>query len=474
MSVVGQPEIRFLVNLRTETATAEFRDRVRPHGWLFPPAYSTAATLAYARDQARRGVPVLADNGLFDDLSRIAQDHEAAAAPVRAVLENLRDQVGGPPTRGEVPAPLRAAARDVATLVENETGPLRDSHATRSADLAAMGLTAFVGAEDPSPGVWGRLGIGPEGVGLLAQEWRSVASTVSRAAVQDRAATPAATGYLPVASPLDEASGSYFGDEFAKAQITEMAIGFGVLMVEQRFTNRVVINHRAVDLPRSLPSSYITAVVTLRAFLDAYTQRAGQPPQRLHLLGLGAPIMIALAARICRDVPMVTLDATSPIRDASFGTLYSTRPTLLRMNPTKVAAAVVADGRRTGWSCPCGSCRSFHDQFPQDADAARAAWARLGKPADLTLHLVEGEELGDALPLLSVNRTGSPRGPAARQTRLGHNHWSLTRLCADLTDHLGAGTIDTQVTEIVETYSQSAQPVYVDAVKWAHQHATAT
>lgn len=465
------PEFRFLVNLRAETATAEFRDRVRPYGWLLPPAYSSAATLAYAKAEAKRGVLVLADNGLFDDLSRIATDLDADAAPVRAVLERLRDQVGGPPTRSEVPGPLRTAARDLAELVDTQTAPLRDGHGPRSASLAALGSTAFVGAEDPGPGVWVRLGIGPEGLGLLADEWRALGRRIARAAVADKGDIPAGIGYLAVASPLDEASARFFGGEFGRAGLRDMAIGFGALMADRRFGSRVVVNHRALPLPGNLPASYIGGVVVLRAFLDAYRRRAGGPPNRLHLLGLGSPIMIGLAALICRDVPLVTVDATSPIRDASFGTLYSNRPTLLKLNPNQVAAKILSDRRRAGWTCTCGSCRAFHAQFPQDVVAARREWQRLGSPTDLALHLVEGTVIGDSLPLLALSRTGGSRGPSARSTRLGHNHWSLTRLCADLTWHLGNRTLEAYMVEVIEAYTKSASPVYADAVRWAQKHA---
>lgn len=463
----------FLVNLRAETATPEFRGWVRPHGWLLPPAYASAATIAYARSQAQRGTPVLADNGLFDDLTRIAADFDATAAPVRTLLDRLRDDVSGPLTRDEVPTSLRAAARDVATLIEGQTGPLRDDHATRSAGLAAMGLTAFVGAEDPGPGVWTRVGIGPDGVGLVAREWRVLARRVARAALVDLATVPAAMSYLPVASPLDEASARLLGDEFAKAGLDEIAIGFGALMAERRFATRVVIGHHAVALPQRMPMSYVGGTVVLRSFVDGYTQRAGRAPARLHLLGLGAPIMIGLAGLICRDIPLTTLDATSPIRDASFGTLYSDRPTLLKLDPNKVAARVLADRRTRGWSCPCGACHAFHAQFPQDIDDARREWQRLGRPQDLGLHLVEGETLGDSLPLLALSRTGSPRGPAARRARLGHNHWALTRLCDDLNRHLRQGTLESHLDTVVEAYTRSASPAYAEAVRWAHQHARA-
>lgn len=466
------PEFRFLVNLRAETATAEFRDRVRPYGWLLPPAYASAATKTYATAQARRGVPVLADNGLFDDLSRIARDLDSDAAPLRAVLERLREQVGGPPTRSEVPGPLRNAAHGVAALVEDQTAPLRDGSGPRSAHLAALGLTAFVGAEDPSPGVWARLGIGPEGLGLLAHEWRTLGRRIARAAVEDGRATPTGMGYLPVASPLDEASARYLADEFARSGLRDIAIGFGVLMADRRFGSRVVVNNRAVPLPGNLPASYVGGVVVLRAFLDSYRRRAGGPPNRVHLLGLGSPIMIGLASLLCRDVPLATVDATSPIRDASFGTLYSNRPTLMKLNPDRVVAKILHDQRRTGWTCTCGSCRSFHAEYPQDAVAARQEWKRLGSPTDLALHLVEGTVIGDALPLLALSRTGSSRGPAARSTRIGHNHWSLTRLCADLTRHLRNGTLEAHMVEVLKAYTQSASPAYADAVRWAHKHAS--
>lgn len=471
--MTGGPEIRFLVNLRAETSNEDFRKRVRPYGWLLPPAFASTRTTAYAQAEARRGVPVVADNGLFDDLARIAVQHDATAAPVRGQLERLWTQVGGPPIRGEVPTVLRDAARDVAATVEIQTGVLRDAHLQRSRDLVMLGLTAYVGAEDPGPGVWLRLGIGPEGMGLQAKDWRKIGRRLAAASTKDLDLTPPGMGYLPVASPQDEFSGRILGDEFARAGLQEVAIGFGALVSDGRFGTRVVINNRAVSLPGKLPMSYVGSIITLKAFLDAYRERAGHFPARLHLLGLGAPILIGLSALLCRSVPLVTIDATSPIRAAASGILYSNRPTLLKLDPDRVAAKILADRRRAGWTCPCGSCTAFHQQFPQDADSARRAWADTGFSGNFAHHLVEGEPLGDALPLLARSLPGGARARLARSARLGHNHWSLTRLCDDLTQHLRAGTFETYFRGVVDIYLKSASPSYAEAIRWAYGHATA-
>jgi len=463
-------EIRFLVNLRNETATQAFRDGVRPYGWLLPPAFATRTTKTYARQQAEKGSYVLADNGLFDDLARIAQEFDGEALPIRSKIKVIRDQVGGSPSRSEIPDSLMFAARDIADLSEVQIKPLRDSHSERAINLSQLGLTAFVGAEDSGPGVWLRLGIGPEGLGFLSKDWRRIGRGIAKAAAKDKRVIPADMGYFPVASPIDEASGKYFGDEFAKENLDEVAIAFGALVRERRFSSRIIINQRAVLLPRNLPGSYVKSIVTLKAFLDSYKRRSGDPPKGLHLLGLGSPILIGLAALLCKDTSEITLDATSPIRDASRGILYSGRPTLLKLNPNSVAMKILTDRRRNGWPCKCRFCRSFHETFPQNAVAAREAWNDIGSPEDLRLHLTEGEPLGDALPLLSLSRSGGQRGKEARKTRIGHNHWALTKLCSDLTRHLQNRTIENYMEDIIQKYNESASPVYAAAVRWAYDY----
>lgn len=465
-------EIRFLTNLRGETATRDFTRRVRPHGWLLPPAYASAGTISYAQDQVRRGVSVLADNGLFDDLSRIARVLEPAAVEVGTALDDLASQLGRSAIAGEVPIDLKRAARAVKSAADIHTRPIFRAHRERSTSLAALNLSAFVGAEDPGPAVWSRLGVAPAAIGLRARDWRAIGRRVARAAIADRAELPSEIGYLPVASPIDGRSGRYIADEFAGHDQFEVAIAFGALVANRSYVDRVVTDDRVVELPENLPSSYVGSVVVLRSFMDSYRTRAGRPPTRLHLLGLGSPIMIGLAALICRDVPSITIDSTSPIRDAAFGTLYSNRPTLLKLNPTKVAMLALRDRRRTGWSCRCGSCVAFHGRFPQDSASARRAWQNLGFPTDLTPHLIEGEPVGDTLPLLARSLPGGERGPAARAARLGHNHWSLTRLCDDLSRHLRDTSIVTHMEAVVDRYTKSASLPYAKAVEWALDYAS--
>ena len=379
----------------------------------------------------------------------------------------LRDRFGGQLGRREVPDALRQVARDLAKNIEDDRAPLLLLQHARSLSLTALGTTGIVGAEDPAPATWGRLGLAPEGIGYTASEWRRIARRVAAAAVRDTGNLPRPVDYLPVASAQDAPSARCFGDEFARAGLPTIAIAFGSLTSDSKFAASLADGQRRIMLPRPLPMSHVNSITVLLHLLHSYTLRAGHPPNHVHLLGLGSPILIGLAALACAEVPLVTVDATSPIRDAMVGTLYSNRPTLMKLNPNKIAERILTDRRRTGSTCPCGACKRFHQYFPQDAVAARTAWAAAGAPIDVSPHLVEGSPLGDALPLLSISRPLSLRGPAARAARMRHNHWSLTRLCEDLTNHMRRDTLNDHIDHVIDLYTASASSPYAAAAAWA-------
>lgn len=463
--------IRFLVNLRNETTTDEFRRAVQPVGWLLPPAYAGPRSRKFAALEASRGVYVLADNGLFDDISRLASMHEEAAADVVSEIQALRQSQLGAIRRHDVNAALRIRARTIARAVD-PADSLFSGHLKRSRDLASLETTAIVGAEDPELPVSFLLGIGPEAIGYTVYEWRRVARRIADAARSDMSELPPTVAYLPVASPQDAVSARCFAEEFARANIESAAIAFGAFMANQSYGSTILIGRREVFLPAPVPLSYIEAVVALREFLCAYRDRAGKSIKHLHLLGLGSPIVIGLAALLAADVPHLSLDATSPLRDASFGKLYSNQPALMKLDPGRVAARILRDRRMSGWSCRCLSCRQFHTQFPQDAEAARAAWRLAGMPTELNGQLAEGHPLGDALPLLSTNVRAGARGRAARAARVGHNHWSITRMCVALSKHVQNGTIGNYMVDVVQTYCRRALPPFAAAVQWSLDYAS--
>ena len=473
MLPVMAQRVRFLVNLRAETTSNSFSRAVRPAGWLLPPAYASLRVREFAAREAARGLYVLADDGLYDDISRLAVAHAPSANAVASQIRLLRDSKSAPVRQSDIPEALRRRARTIGRAIEQDTSALFAGHLQRSMDLAALRVAGVVAAEDPAPAVAFRIGIGPEAVGASALEWRRIARKVARATLEDIEAVPPEVDCFAVASPQDAASARYFADEFARAGINFVAMPFGAFMAEQDAGSSILIGRREVHLPTVMPLAYVNSVMALREFLRGYEARAGKPVEHLHLLGLGSPIVIGLAALLAAKVPTITIDATSPLHDASFGKLYSNSPTFIKLNPDSVARRILRDRRLTGWSCHCPSCRAFHDAFPQDAGAARVAWRAAGMPADLTAELVQGRPIGDALPLLSTSSPKGARGRAARAARVGHNHWSLTGMCATLSERVQEGTIREYMSDVVEAYSVSATPRFAAAVRWSLDQASA-
>jgi hypothetical protein len=241
-------------------------------------------------------------------------------------------------------------------------------------------------------------------------------------------------------------------------------------MADDYSTDRVHIGRRVVRFGENLPRRYLRTALAARGFMDGYAKAAGGPPQAFHFLGLGAPIMMGVVAAAFSATPLLTFDATSPIKDATSGSLYTTKPAYLKLR-TRAVARSVADGR-TQWACPCRFCREFSARHPPSYAAAHR-WGSAHPGVSVTAaDLRPGGDLYDALPLLSE----PPSGPLRREVtyaRMGHNHWVLCEVCADLRYHSERNTLIPHVRQVIDQYELSTRSArFARAVRFGMDLAT--
>ena len=411
-------QARFLVNARPQTVEAEFYRASSAGGLLFPPAAATAGLIASLRASSRRFL--LADNGAFDDIGRLATaatvHADGAAGQWHRVREFIAQQTSAAP-------------------------PHIDEAMQRSVQPDAV-----IGPEDITLATWLRAGIPEE---ELRTQRRSIAgrnAKIARRAEQMQADNPDIVVY-GVASAHDFDTAFDAGRAFADAGIRSAAIGCGAFMADDQWTSTVKVRGRIHSLPRSVPARYLRTAMVTRGFFDGWAT-AGLPPDHFHFLGLGAPIMLPLAAIPAGGVPHVTFDATSPIRDAVAGSLYVSRPAPLTVKTWRVAENL-ANGSRS-WDCPCGFCRAYLVKYPFDlAQAADAVNSVQGRPESADLRT--GQPLSAALPLFQIGNTVAAR--EAERARIGHNHWVLANLCRSLS---ATGSLATLAERRVAQYERAA------------------
>jgi hypothetical protein len=333
----------------------------------------------------------------------------------------------------------------------------------------ACSPTRLVGAENITMAVWLSLNIEPSYVHLLGRDYRRMNETVARTAAREIAESPPeAEGYYTVASAIDYNTAVDAGEVFAEAGLERVAMGFGAYMADDNYSDHVIIGRRRVDLATAMPNRYLRTALVARGFWEGYKAVAGRTPMAFHFLGLGAPIMLGTVALAAWGTPLLTYDATSPIRDAVEGTLYVSAPAPLKVRTRRIVLQL-ASGIRDEWNCPCPFCVAFVADHPFDY-AAGYAWH--GEHADrepTAEDLRPGGALFAAFPLFGEPASGELRTEVSF-TRMGHNHWALTKI----TRGLNASSSDRErlaayVSGLVERYERATTaPHFAEAVRFSY------
>lgn len=442
---------RFLPNLRTLTIESSFRQRLRPGGYLAPPAYLTGVLRQQARRLRGEGRLLIADNGLFDDIGSLAPQFKSAADAIQAALSSRRTELGRPVRRDDLSQALLDDAAELARKAAAAASTVDpEAHLDDQLDISPTGV---IGVEDITAALWLRLGLDSRVLADRRTELaRRNANVAKRAIAAMRSDILGGATYLPVASALDYDTAFDAGRAFAAAGLRAASMGFGAYMADDAYVDTVKVRGRWRRLPGSVPQRYLGTVLAARGFWDGWREERGSAPGAFHFLGLGAPIMIAIVALAARATPILTFDATSPIRDASEATIYASRPAYLKIR-TWTAAEQLASGARERWACPCPFCRDFCEAYPFDYDAG-AQWFS-GRTDVKGTDLRPGGGLYDAYPLLA---TGSPdaRGRALETARVGHNHWVLERITSGLRRSSDSrAELQNHVDQVVEDYEQA-------------------
>ena len=431
----------FVVNLRAETSRPQVRALWQPAGWLLSPAYASRGLRQVALQASQARQTVVVDNGNYPLIEDSADALEAVATAPRDILA----------------AAIRPRA---AQAVANE--PARRAFQLQS------GATRLIGAEELGPAIAAKLGRSDT---FTRADIRDLNQRTTRRAVQQIQTVPAPITYLAVATARDYRTAYDAGTVFARAGLTGVAIGLGAAMNDRRDTTQTDALGTPTTLTRPLPARYVRSGEILRGFMDGYRQIAGRPPRDFHYLGLGAPIMLALAALFGYGVGELTADATSPIRDAFAGSVYVWEPTPLKVDAINEARRLLSY-RTARWRCTCAFCRWYLAQYPFDLDAARTWAAQSGRQIAETDLRTNGA-LQSLLPLLALSATG-PTGRDTRLARVGHNHVVLDRITKRATRARTRSGLTQWLEPVIDRYRRASRTdKYAEAVQLNYDWARA-
>lgn len=459
------PKPRFVHNLKPDAVQAAVSGMSDPAGFLISPGNAVGQSLELTRFVRGRGWDLLVDNGNFDHLTPIARQFAVEARALRREVTRIERGLGHTVRNGELPGPLTARYRGLATRVRRAAVAAVPPDTELLAAQEVLDPTAVVGVEDLTMACWLRLDIEPEYLDRSRGSYRRLNRSVARRATAAVAGLPPrlAGAHLPVASAMSFNTAKDAGREFAAAGLTGIAMGFGAYMADDHYTDFLLRDRRRIDLGANLPQRYTRTVAAAVGFWEGYEEVAGQPPQRFHFLGIGAPIMIAVLTLAAAGTPEVSFDATSPILDATQGgTIYSDRPAHLKLRTRKVAHRLAREPALT-WECPCPFCTDFTGRHPFDYPAGQAWFAATGAAAVSTADLQPAGALFAAYPLLAEPRAGELRREV-NFARVGHNHWIIDRLMTSLSRADDDGRLRVRVTNIVRDYQDRTTPVFARAL----------
>lgn len=440
------------MNLRAATHDRTFERSLGWPGYLVAPDYLTraGATFVAALPATRE---VMVDNGRFDEVGRISGQF---AGQAQAVLGGLTDRTGRPVTA--VDAVLSRLSSSSADALAELASQVADAVAgsgggmTREAQLE-LEPTAVIGHEDILAACLLRLGFHVDLLARGRERLRARNRAVARAAVREARSLPGSGVRIhAVASAHDYDTAFDAGREFAAAGVEHAALGFGAYMADDSYVGSYKARGRRVALERRVPARYLRTALVAKGLWDGWAQ-VGGAPRSFHFLGLGAPIMVGIVAVAAVETPLLTFDATSPIRDAVEGTLYVDDPAPLKVRTRRVAQLMMDDPRYR-WRCQCPFCRRFLAQAPFDLDAARAWRADHPQRAIAAGDLSGVAPLASALPLLAEPR-GGPARKAVDVARMGHNHWVLRRIVSQVARQGSRDALLGHVDGVVAAYEAS-------------------
>src|SRR5918995_3639684 len=219
-------ETHFLPNLRALTIDTTFRRRLRPEGYLAPPAYLTKDLRERARRLRGDGRLLVADNGLFDDIGNLAEAFAEDSERIESALKERSKELDRPIRAVDLNASAKSKIADLARRAGAATAGVNPEAAL--AEQMTLSPSGVIGVEDITAALWLRLGLDGRVPGDRREELRRRNRAVAKRAAEVVASGVAnGTRYHAVASAVDYDTAFDAGREFAAAGVRAAAMGFG-------------------------------------------------------------------------------------------------------------------------------------------------------------------------------------------------------------------------------------------------------
>lgn len=456
---------RFVYNLSPDTFTAENLRQNDPFGYLLAPNNATPQLTELAGQVRAHHLPLLADNGNFVHIGRVADELRPQAERLRAEIVSLEARLERSVHPGDLPVELTRAFFDFSVRVRERAQELAGNGEEALDSQLQLHPTHLIGVENITAACWLALDLERTYTGRPRRDWERMNSSTAARAARRQLDLPVGlrSAYYPVACAESYNTAFDAGIVFASHDLRRISMGFGAFMADANYTDHAVKGRRRIEFGSRLPNRYIRTVLVAKGFFDGYTVGGGEAPDGFHCLGLGAPIMLPLVALCTPPTTELTFDATSPIKDAlRDGVLYVTSPAYMKIRMRASALWLATDVSRR-WDCPCPFCGAFTADFPFNYEAGHA-WS-LAHPDQepAASDLRPDGALYDAYPLFAEPPSGMRRD-AVDHARVGHNHWVIEQILQSVRGAADEDDLESHVRGVVEAYAPRTSAPYANAV----------
>jgi hypothetical protein len=459
----------FIYNLRTETFNARIQRFADPSGYLLSVHRFTPQMIKFCLELGREhNELIFADSGLFEKI-RLTVDHfRSIADQLQARVNSLEINLGHSARPNEITDNIRGGYQDFAKKILSHILDIEKQIDPKEILKQEQRIEPkrFICKEDILLATITGLSVEPEYIGMPR---RFYSTRNKRAATFYRDTKERKFGSykgipFAVASAVHYNSAYDAGKEMAKAKVSHLALGVGAYMLDDNSVDYFVKGIKIHDLNKRVPRRYLRTTLVVRGLIDGYKDVANKYPSGLHLLGLGAPIMILLVSLIASRIRRVSFDSTSPIKDAVTGTIYFNEPADKKVR-ARVLAKIFCEDPTKKWWCKCKYCSHYLRKYPFNMQTAADWYNSSGRPEEIRANDLRGDtKLARALPLF-----GEPSGGQKRKDindwRIGHNHLILEQLFKELNNNSRKEKLLTHVKKRVDIYSESTTSSYSEAAK---------
>lgn len=347
-------------------------------------------------------------------------------------MREIRRQIDRTPRGKDVPSDLRQRASDLARRVVDECTQL--SERIDAEDLLeqqlSMGPTHLIAQEDFAVACLLSLNLERETTGLDTEFFRRrnrrslrlFERVFNDPRCQD-------VKVYAVLSAMDYNTARDAGTLAAQSGADHVAVGMAGIMLDATAVEFFVMGHGTTRLEEVAPRRYVRMAQILRGVADGYWTE-GRRLKGFHALGLGAPTLFPVVAATFDADTDLTVDATSPIRDAVFDqVLYDPIQNVERLTRIAIVSNIV---RGNDWPFVCPFCLRFRQEFGHSAEAAIKWWEEAGKPRLQSDHLSKAKPLAKAAPLFA--RLSETTEREAQRVHIAHNHFVVDQLAEQVLD----------------------------------------